>query len=145
MSEDKPLSIEQAGNKIKADEKTMPARVHDEAQKQDISCAMPADRRKYLLYCASLVQFVDGDLMRKLAVKMPENIRTMYSGKDMAQMVRAYLAMSIHGVSKQMISKKTGIPMKVISDFDFMAQIAVKRAIAKAKESGIAIIGGLNG
>lgn len=140
MPNDKPLNIEQAGNKIRADEKTKPDEIKAEAKQQDISMAMPADRRKYLLYCASLVQFVDGDLMRK----MPENIRTMYSGKDMAQMVRAYLTMSIYGVSTQMIAHKTGIPLKTIKDFDFMAQIAVKRAIAKAKESGIAIVGGLN-
>lgn len=135
--EDKPLSIEQAGNKVRADDKTKPAEIHAEAEKQDISTAMPADRRKYLLYCVSLLKHVDGDLMRKL----PENIRTMYSGREMATMVRAFCSMQIYGASKLMIHKKTGIPMNVIEDFDFMAQIAVKRAIATAKARGIPILG----
>lgn len=136
-SQDQPLNIEQASNKIKADEKTKPAEIRAEAEKQDISTALPEDRKKYLLYCVSLLKYVDGDLTKHL----PENIRTMYSGAEMATMVRAFLTMQIYGVSKQMISKRTGIPMNVIEDFDFMAQIAVKRAIAQSKERGIPIVG----
>lgn len=135
---DKQLSFEQAINKIKADEKSKPAEIHKEAEQQDITTAMPADRRKYLLYCVSLLKFVDGDLMRKL----PENIRTMYSGSEMAQMTRAFLTMQIYGVNNKLISKKTGIPLNVIEDFNFIAQTAVKRAIAQAKLRGIPIIGG---
>ena len=135
--QDRPLNIEQAMNKIAADEKTKPAEIHAEAQKQDVSTAMPADRRKYLLYCVSLLTFVDGDLMRKL----PENVRTMYSGREMATMVRAFLTMQIYGATKQIICKKTGIPLNVIDEFDFLAQISVKRAIAQAKSNGIPILG----
>jgi hypothetical protein len=138
LQEDKLLNIEQAGNKIREDEKTKPAEIKAEAKKQDISVALPEDRRKYLLYCISLLEYVDGDLMNKL----PENIRTMYSGREMADMVKAFLTMKIHGMSAQMVSKKTGIPLKVIEDFDFIAQIAVKRAIHKTKEKGIPIISG---
>lgn len=135
--QDKPLSIEAAGNKIKEDDRLSPAIIKAEAKKQDISLAMPEDRKKYLLYCVSLLNYVDGDLMRKL----PENIRTMYSGHEMAKMVKVFLSMQIHGASKQFISKKTNIPLNVINDFDWVAQMAVKRAIISAKERGIAIVG----
>jgi hypothetical protein len=136
MPNDRPLNFDQAINKIKEDDKLAPAILKAEAAKQDISLALPDDRKKYLLYCVSLLHHVDSDLMRKL----PENIRTIYSGREMAEMVKVFLSMQIHGASKQFISKKTGIPMNIIEDFDFMAQIAIKRAIAIAKEKGIALL-----
>ena len=137
--EDRPLSINQAFNKLKEDEKAAPAKIKKEAKDQDISVALPEDRKKYLIYCVSLLKYVDGDLMRRL----PENLRTLYSGQEMAEMTRAFLRMQIDGVSKQMISKKTGIPLNVIEDFNFISQMAVKRAIASTKEKGIPIVGGI--
>ena len=135
---DKPLNFEQAINKLKADDKAAPAKIHAEAKGQDVSVALPEDRKKYLLYCISLLKHVDGDLTKHL----PENIRTIYSGREMANMVKAFLTMQIHGISKEMIAKRTGIPFKIVDDFDFMAQIAVKRAITQAKNKGIPILGG---
>ncbi len=141
MTQDKPkqfLSIDQAINKMKADAKTMPDKVKSEASKQDISYALPEDQKKYLLYAISLLHDVDGDVARRL----PETIRLKYSGRELAIFFRGLLHMKIDHNSNAKIAKLLGIKENIVNIMEDIAMHAVKRSIERARESGIALIGG---
>jgi len=134
---DKFLNFEQALNKLKKDEEGKKKHIHDEAQKQQISVATPSDRKRYLRYCLSLLEYVDKDLMSHL----PENIRVTYTGKEMAKMLKTFLWAKINFATNEAMSKWFGVPINIIDDLEFIGKIAVQRAIAKRQKSGIPIIG----
>lgn len=141
MQENKPkqfLSIEQAMNKIKDDAKTMPARIKAEAAKQDISYALPEDRKKFLLYAISLLNYVDGDVARRL----PETIRLKYSGRELAIFFRGLLHMKIDYHSNAKIAKILGVKENLIEVMESIAIQAASRDIARARENGLPLIGG---
>ena len=136
-NKDEFLSFEKAVNKLNAEQEKKKQEIHQEAQDQAISVALPKDRNRYLMYCISLLERVDGDLM----ARFPVNIQTTYTGREMANLMRMLLRCKIGFATNKQMAHHLGVPINIIDDVEFLARIAVQRAIIKRKKSGIPIVG----
>jgi len=135
----KALNLEQAMNYLKNHRKHVAKEIKEQAQESKISIAPEDDRLRYLRYCISLLKVVDEDIMRL----MPENIRVMYSNKEMANFFRWFLELRLQHASFKYLSHEVGVPEKLLKTLDVCAQEAVYRAIDRARKTGIPLVGGI--
>ena len=133
---DKPLSINEAFNKIKADEPANLEKVKKEAQNVDITTAPPKDRKNFLNYAISLLNDIDHDL----SVKLPFNA----TSKQMARILKTFMFLRVNGVSDRQMAKQFGVERGVVKRVEIIGREAIKRAVERNVKAGVPIIGGLN-
>ena len=132
-------NFEQAVNYLSEKKETLKEDIHKEAGEQKITTAPEGDRQRYLKYCISLLDEVDGDLMSKL----PDNIRNSYTQKEMAMCFKMFLGMKIAHQSDEYIAHEFGVPLNVVQNLNVLAQEAVWRAIKRKREVGTPLVGGI--
>jgi len=138
------FNIEQASNWIKEKiAKGLRKTVQEDKQIKDFqpSIALEHDRRKYLLYCISLLEDVSLGVM----VQLPSQLRVAnsLSSKQVAMLMRRFMIDKIYkGYSYKEMSVIYNVPEPVIEKFDFLCQLAVKEAINKTKREKVPIVGG---
>ena len=130
----KPLSIDEAINKLKAEAPKIEETVKKEMSKAPITTASPDTRRNFLNYAISLLEVIDDDLRRRMPFT---------AGKeDMARVIRAFMYLRVNGVSERQIAKRFGVERTVVMKLDKIALEAVKRIIDRKIKVGVPIVGG---
>lgn len=134
-------TIEQAGNYLEEKKETMKEQVEKDAKEAPISTCDPAQAKKYLLYGISLLTDISESLKCSwcMAARKPSSL---YSTREVAQMLAKLLAMRLNGYSVAYIARKLGVTPVSIMQSEKIAIKAVQESINKYRNSGIAIIGG---
>ena len=140
----KPLSIEQAGNFLKEKVKTMPEDTKKEAKKQPISVAPTGDRIKYLMYGITILTDVS-EAIKNRWCNLTEKSTGMYSTKEVCQMLRRILVLRINGYTIKNIAHHLKATEVEVLQSESLAVAAIKENIEKKKDSGIPILGGARG
>jgi len=137
----KPLSIEQAGNFLKEKVKTMPEDTKKEAKKQPISIAPTEDRTRYLMYGISILTDVSESIKSKWCTLTGKSTG-LYSTKEVCQMLRKILVLRINGYTIKNIAHHLKSPETEVSQSENLAVSAIKENIRIKKNRDIPILGG---
>jgi len=132
------FTFEQAVNWIEEKKKTLKDDVQKEANQQQLSVAPRKDRYRYLTYCVSLLDRIDSDLI----LRLPSQVRTLYSNKELVEFFKALLGMRVVGYSHSRIAMEFGVPSLVVRNLEIIAQEAVKRRLHQLNSRGIPLVGG---
>ena len=129
----KPLSINEAINKLRVEAPRIEEATKREMSKAKITTADPRSRIKFLNYAISLLGDLDFDLKKKL----PFNA----SSKEMAEILKALMYLRTNGISARQIAHRFGIERTVVMKVEKIATEAVKRVIARKLQNGTPILG----
>lgn len=141
MENQKPLSIEQAGNYLKAREKTIDSDIKKDIAKSQISVTPEQDRKAYLQYAVSVLEKVDMEIVRlfaRIVNKTPE----MFNGGEVAGFLRKILVLKIYGYSNGYIGKIIKELPITVASLEELAIKAVKNEIIRRKSNELPLIGG---
>lgn len=137
----KPLSIGQAINFIKEKSANVENDAKQEALKNPISTADVKDRIKYLQYGISLLNDVSPAIQHALC-KAGLN-RELYSGRELARMLKALMNLKIHGYTNAAIGRSFGVDENTVKNLEIVALEAIKTEIERRNIKQIPIFGGL--
>jgi glutaminase len=144
MEENKqPLSLEQAGNLLKAKDKTMSADIKKDVAKAQITHTPKPDRIKYLMYTIGLLTDVSPEVEHAF-YKMTKFISASMTRKEIAALLQKILRARVMGASPQRIAYALKEPVERIKLLEQLGQIAVCEMIERMKLAGVPILNGLN-
>lgn len=139
----KPLSIEQAGNYLKEKSETIAEDMKQEAKKHAVSTALPEDRIRYLMYGISLLTDVSENLKNTWCA-VSNKAPALYTTKEVTQILRKLLVLRINGYSVKQISHHLHEVTMSVEKAEALAIRAVQEAMARRKNTGYPIVGGMN-
>lgn len=141
---EKPLSIEQAGNYLNEKMKTIAEDMKREARKQDISVALPEDRKRYLMYGISFLSDDISESLKNTWCAIVGKSPSLYTTREVTLILRKLLALRVNGYSLKQISHHLGEVAVIVEKVEALAIKAVQEAMVRKQRTGFPVIGGMN-
>lgn len=137
----KPMSIEQAGNYLAEKRETVEEDIKAEVKKNPISVAPPRDRIKYLQYGLSLMEDIS-EHMKIMWCTAANRAPGMYTTKEVCELMKKHLFLRMHGYSDKYLAKYLHETEDTLRQCEVVAVAAVKIAIAKRMATSVPLVGG---